>query len=67
MELMSYLIMHDAGYRRSSVNKWESEERGIIISANCPEGGMIQRILTRPLIETRAIDYTPIGSTDRAN
>lgn len=40
----------------------EPEERGVIISANCPEGGVIQRILARPLIETRAIDYTPIGS-----
>lgn len=51
----------------SSVNKWSQRKRGVIISANYPEGGVIQRILARPLIETRAIDYTPIGSMDRAN
>ena len=64
-ELMSYLIMHDAGYCRKQV---KSEETGRYHTpANCLEGSVIQRILARPLIETRAIDYTPIGSMDRAN
>lgn len=38
-----------------------------IARTNCPDGGVIQRILVRPLIEVRAIDYTPIGSADRVN
>lgn len=36
-ELMSYSIMHDAGYRHSSVNKWSQRKRGVIILQIVPK------------------------------
>jgi len=61
------ISLRNARRRTSSTGALAGLVEALSRPTNCPDSDVIQRKAARPLTETRAIDYTPIGSMDRAN